>query len=65
MRKAEGARLQTSKSEQTANVPTRPMDADRPKKLGGRVMAGPVGQKELKHADNAKTANLYTLKWGH
>lgn len=42
------SRLQISKSEQTANIPTRPIDADRPIKLGGRVMARPVGMQEKK-----------------
>lgn len=35
------------------------MDADRPKRLGGRVMAGPV-------SENKKMKNVITRKkWGH
>jgi len=32
---------QILKSEQTANIPTSPIDAYRPKNLGGRVMGAP------------------------
>ena len=39
---------------------TTSLDADRPKKLGGRVKADPVGAKKLSYPiDNIKGGNMY------